>query len=226
MGAWFGFSAMFMQYLEAGCGMKYDDAALLIIVNPFIALMVVFMNIFINRRCDTLNYALFGCAFMVSTFLWISGFYVDKGMGMAYFAIIAISISGGYFNVCIDSFLAKFIDSDMAAVGTGISMSVKGVSCLLFPMVNGFLMGNTATKESVANCCLFMAVPSTLGFFLICYFMTLKAPKKEEPKKENDPTQVQLNEGTIKEKLINDAGTIKEKLINVGDNITDSMKTK
>ena len=49
MGAWFGFSAMFMQYLEAGCGMKYDDAALLIIVNPFIALMVVFMNIFINN---------------------------------------------------------------------------------------------------------------------------------------------------------------------------------
>lgn len=27
MGSWFGFSALFMQYLEAGCGLNYPDAA-------------------------------------------------------------------------------------------------------------------------------------------------------------------------------------------------------
>jgi len=211
MGSWFGFSAMFMQYLEAGCGMKYNDAALLIIVNPFIAMCVVFFNIFINRRCNTLNYALFGCALMVSIFLWTSAFVVDKGMGMAYFAIIAISISGGYFNVCIDSFLAKFIDPDMAAVGTGISMSVKGISCLIFPMINGLLMGTNATQESIASCCMFMAVPSTLGFLLICYFMRLQPSKPKAGEKKDETPKLEMPQN-LEEKLVPKTETQEENL--------------
>jgi len=178
MGAWFGFSAMFMQYLEAACHMEFRNAALLIVINPFIALTVVFTNTFVNRKWDILNEALFGCALMVSIFLWISGLVVEKGMGMAIFGIVAISISGGFFNVIIDSKLATTIDPDLTSVGTGISMSMKGISCLIFPFVNGMFMGQTATPQSIANCCLFMAIPCTIGFVLICWYIWID--KKQE----------------------------------------------
>merc|ERR1712203_990971 len=32
--------------------------------------------------------------------------------------------------------------------------------------------------QSIANCCMFMAVPCTLGFILIAIFMRLKSPKE------------------------------------------------
>ena len=173
MGAWFGFSALFMQYLEAGCGMGYSEAAHYILVVPFVSLFVVCMNIVVNKRWDTLEPALLICSFAVSVFLWVSGFYVEKGTGMAIFGIVVISISGGYFNVCIDTFLSR-MNPGMSSVGTAISMSVKGVSCLIFPLVNGLLLGQNATKESIAKCCMFMAVPCTVGFLLIVGFIMIK----------------------------------------------------
>jgi hypothetical protein len=173
MGAWFGFSALFMQYLEAGCGMGYEQAAHYILVVPFVSLSVVCLNIVVNKHCDTLEPALLICSFAVSVFLWVSGFYVEKGTGMAIFAIIVISISGGYFNVCIDTFLSR-MNPGMSSVGTAISMSVKGVSCLIFPLVNGLILGQNATKESIAKCCMFMAVPCSIGFLLIVGFIMIK----------------------------------------------------
>lgn len=104
MGAWFGFSAIFMQYLQAGCQLPYATAANLLLIVPFISMSIVLMNMFVTRYCDYLNKALLVVCFIVSLFLWISGFVVDKGMGMAVFALICIAISGGYYNVCIDTF--------------------------------------------------------------------------------------------------------------------------
>ena len=178
MGAWYGFSALFMQYLESGCGMKYADAAHYILIVPFISLTVVCINIWLSVYYDTVSIALLVCSFACSLFLWISGLYVDKGIGMAIFGILVISISGGFINVAIDSFLTR-MNPGMSSIGTAVSMSVKAISCLIFPLVNGILIGNTATPKSISKCCMFMAVPCTIGFILIVIFVLYK-PKKEE----------------------------------------------
>jgi len=136
LGAWFGFSAIFMQYLQSGCGLTYATSALLMILVPFISLSVVTMNMILTRYITSqsyLNYALLGNAGLVSVFLWISGFYVQKGMDMAIFGIVAIAVSGGYFNVCIDTFNTKALPKKVASIGSAISMSAKGVACICFP---------------------------------------------------------------------------------------------
>lgn len=99
MGSWFGFSALFMQYLQAGCGIAYPTAALLLLFVPFISLTVVIMNMFISRYCEYLNSALLANSFNLSLFLWLSAFVTDKGLGFAIYGILVIAISGGYFNV-------------------------------------------------------------------------------------------------------------------------------
>lgn len=139
--------------------------------------------------------ALLICSFAVSIFLWVSGLYEDKGIHMAIFGITVISISGGYFNVCLDTFLAR-MNPGMASVGTAISMSVKAVSCLIFPMVNGMILGQQATKESIASCCMFMACPCTIGALLLVWFVMLGEPeKKVELDNKNDGLQVALIPG-------------------------------
>lgn len=50
-------------------------------------------------------------------------------------------------------------------------MSVKGVSCIIFPIVNGALMGENATGEAISKVCMFLAIPSTIGFFFVILFL-------------------------------------------------------
>jgi len=85
LGAWFGFSAMFMQYLVAGCGLEYHLAASMMIFVPLVSLLLVVANTFITRYVDYLTEALLFCTVLVTAFLWLSGLYVEKGFGMAIF---------------------------------------------------------------------------------------------------------------------------------------------
>jgi len=88
LGAWFGFSAIFMQYLESGCNMDYKVASLVLICMPFLSLTIVIMNMVLTRYIKSknyLNYSLLVISGIVSTFLWTSGFVVEKGWGMAIF---------------------------------------------------------------------------------------------------------------------------------------------
>jgi len=50
-------------------------------------------------------------------------------------------------------------------------MSVKGVSCIIFPIVNGFIMGENATAADISKVCMFLAIPSTIGFLFVILFL-------------------------------------------------------
>ena len=56
LGAWFGFSAIFMQFLQNGCGMDYKMASLLIIFVPFLSLSIVLMNMVLTRYIKSKGY--------------------------------------------------------------------------------------------------------------------------------------------------------------------------
>jgi hypothetical protein len=186
LGAWFGFSAMFMQYLVAGCLMEYKNAAQLLVFVPFISLLVVVVNTFVTRYFDYLTEALLFCTCLVSAFLWVSGLYVEKGTGMVVFALVAMSLSGGWYNLCIDSYLTKSLPRDMASIGSALSITVKGVACILFPIINGAIMGAKATQETMASCCLFMAVPSTIGCVFCWWFYFQNRADKAKKRRDSE----------------------------------------
>lgn len=152
---------------------------------------MVIANTFITRYVDYLTEALLFCTCLVTAFLWVSALNVDKGMGMAVFGLIAISISGGYYNLCIDGFLTKNLPKDMASIGSALSMSIKGVACIIFPIVNGFIMGAKADQASMSSCCMFMAVPSSVGCIFTWWFYFQN--RADIKRKKEAKTQETLN---------------------------------
>lgn len=70
------------------------------------------------------------------------------------------------------------MNAKVSSIGSAISMSVKGISCVVFPLINGMIMGAESNQQTIASCCMFMAVPSTCGFVLIIFFLAKNMKKK------------------------------------------------
>ena len=122
---------------------------------------------------------------LVSTFLWVSAFYVDKGTDMVIFALITISVSGGYYNWCVDVWNTNNIPKDLSSVGSALSMSVKGIACIIFPIVNGSIMGAKATQETISDCCMFLAIPSSIGCLFNWWFYFRNNADQKRKREEN-----------------------------------------
>jgi len=73
----------------------------------------------------------------------------------------------------------------MASIGSALSMSVKGVACIIFPIVNGFIMGAQADQQSMSSCCLFMAVPSSVGCAFTFWFYFQNIKEKSQKRRDN-----------------------------------------
>jgi len=203
LGAWFGFSAIFMQYLEVGCGLDYKTAALILCLNPLLSLTIVTVNMFVTKYVRSkhyLNYAMLVVAFLNTLFLWVSAYMPEKDMSVAIFAIVIMSIGGGYYNVCIDTLNTKALPANLVSIGGAISMSVKGIACIIFPLINGAIMGKSADANDIASCCKFLAIPCTLGFIFVFFFIW--DIRKEDLRAENEKNTLSLKNKNLTETLI------------------------
>lgn len=81
-------------------------------------------------------------------------------------------------------------------MGTAFSMSVKGISCVIFPFVNGIIMGQEAGPIEICKVCLFMAFPCTLGFFLIIFFCISSMKSKSQKLLEKQKKELELIKNT------------------------------
>ena len=177
--------AIFMEYLFTGCGLSYQESAYFVVGVPCLALLILTTNTILSRHYDYLTTMLCVIPISMAAFLWLSAFLTDKGIWFAVFGTITLALSSGLVNPIIDGFLARIMPRDVAGFGASLNMTTMGVASMLMPAVNGYILGNTATEEGLANCCYFMGVVVSIGI-VFTWLLALEIKREAQGKLEKD----------------------------------------
>jgi MFS family permease len=145
--------AIFIEYLFTGCGLSYQESVYFVIAIPFLALVFLTINGFLSRHYDYVTSALCVLPMSMAAFLWLSAFLPEKGIWMAVFGTITLSLASGLVNPIIDGTLARIMPKDVAGFGASLNMTTTGLASMVMPLVNGQILGDTATKENLKDCC-------------------------------------------------------------------------
>jgi MFS family permease len=145
--------AIFIEFLFIGCRLSYQESVYFVIAVPFLALVILTINGFISMHYDYVTSALCVLPMSMAAFLWLSAFLPEKGIWMAVFGTITLSLASGLVNPIIDGILARIMPKDVAGFGASLNMTTTGLTSMVMPLVNGQILGDTATKENLADCC-------------------------------------------------------------------------
>jgi MFS family permease len=145
--------AIFIEYLFTSCGLSYQESVYYVIAVPFLALVFLIINGFLSRHYDYVTSALCVLPMSMAAFLWLSAFLPEKGIWMAVFGTITLSLSSGLVSPIIDGILARLMPKDVAGFGASLNMTTTGLASMVMPLVNGYILGDTATKDNLEDCC-------------------------------------------------------------------------
>jgi MFS family permease len=154
---------IFIDYLYTGCGLSYQESVYFVMAIQFGGLLFLTINGFLSRHYDYVTPVLCVVPMVMAAFLWLSAFMLEKGIWMAVFGTISISLMNGLVAPIVDGFLAQIMPKDVAGFGASLSMFTLGFAVTLGPAVNGWILGHTATKQNLSDCCLFLAVAVSIG---------------------------------------------------------------
>lgn len=177
--------AIFSEYLFTGCGVSYQESIYFVIAVPFLGLVFLTINGFLSRHYDYVTTILCVLPMFMAAFLWLSAFLPEKGIWMAVFGTITLSLASGLVNPIIDGFLAQIMPKDIAGFGASLNMTTMGIASMLMPAVNGWILGDTATKENLADCCYFLAVVVSIGI-VFTWLLAVEMKREEQRKLEKD----------------------------------------
>ncbi len=71
------------------------------------------------------------------------------------------------------------------AVGDSIALTTMGLASMVMPAVNGWILGDTATKENLADCCYFLAVVVSIGI-VFTWLLAVEMRREEQAKLDKD----------------------------------------
>jgi len=75
------------------------------------------------------------------------------------------------------------MDSKVSAIGSAINMLFKIVPYLLFPLINGVIIGMKATEIKLNMCFRYFSVVHTIGCIAFCAFYWLHVRDYKEKEK-------------------------------------------
>jgi MFS family permease len=178
-------TAIFMDYLYTGCGLSYQESVYFVIAINLLGLSFLTINGFLSRHYDYRTPLLCVISMFVAAFLWLSAFLPEKGIWMAVFGTITLSFIVGLANPIVDGFLAQIMPKDVAGFGASLSMTTLGLVAMILPAVNGWILGDTATKENLSDCCYFLSVVISIGV-VSTWLLAMEMRRGEQRKLEKD----------------------------------------
>lgn len=177
--------AIYSDYLFTGCGMSHQESVYFIIAIPMLGLVFVTINGFLSRHYDYVTSVLCVLPMSMAAFLWLSAFLPEKGIWMAVFGTITISLASGLVSPIIDGFLARIMPKNVAGFGASLNMTTMGLVSTVMPAVNGWILGDTATKENLSHCCYFLAVVVSIGM-VFTWLLAVEMRREEQRKLDKD----------------------------------------
>jgi len=86
-----------------------------------------------------------------------------KGEFLGFMVLFGHSIGAGMFVSVYYACLSKNISTHLAAIGISISITMNDIAIFIGPLITGKIMGEKATKETINQCCWFLAGVGFLG---------------------------------------------------------------
>jgi MFS family permease len=177
--------AIFMDYLFTGCGLSYQESVYFVIAITLLGISFLTINGFLSRHYDFVTPLLCVLPMFMAAFLWLSAFLPEKGIWMAVFGTITLSFINGLAIPIVDGFITQIMPKDVAGFGASLSMTTLGLAAMILPAVNGWILGDTATKENLSYCCYFLAVVMSIGV-VSTWLLAVEMRRGEQRKLEKD----------------------------------------
>merc|ERR1740139_893392 len=99
------------------------------------------------------------------------------------------AVAGGIYVVVFDPLLLKSLTKELSALGITFAFYGNDIGILCFTLVNGRILGERATPETIGKCCWFLSISAFVGFllaFMLRYNDKFDEAQKVETDKKHD----------------------------------------
>ena len=171
------FSSMAERYQEVGCKISYSDTKDIQALGSFFSILAVFLSAWLIRYYTTEIELLFYSTVMLFVLNLSVPFIQGEGYLYASIMNAAFWIFDGQFIATFYSQLIKSLTVKQVSIGVFVSTFIMNVGWVLYPIVNGALMGELATKATIIHVLIFMTVIALCG--MVCAFCLVFLERKE-----------------------------------------------
>jgi len=92
------------------------------------------------------------------------------------------------------------MSKQVSSIGSSVNMVFKAIAYIIFPILNGAIMGVKAHELQINICCIYMAIVHSLGFvaFAISFRLNLNDQRKKEKEEKENIENIEKVEEFIK----------------------------
>jgi hypothetical protein len=165
------FHPMFMQVLESGMGITYEEASEIVTWSPVVQVTVIFTTMGLSMLTKNETWFIWAASVLCFVTYSIIPMFQLKGVFWGWVILFMHGTYGGMFLITRTAYITKILPLKMNSLGNGFVNSVLCAGLFIWPMITGSILGDVGSQQDIYYCMyLFMGI-GVLGIFFSTWLL-------------------------------------------------------